>query len=280
MGSPYRLMTDGRIQPKLVKAVPGRKRPILSAAFHLSPADSSGFEVCGGRSIACTAGCLGWTGHGGIGVERNTAGHVVKGNSVTAARERRTVRLFEDPEATVETLTRDLSTLSRRAADVGADPAARLNATSDLDWTSIFGKDGTTLLDRFPRLQFYDYTKVRERYLAFLAGELPPNYHLTYSRSETLASGIFAMQALEAGGTVAVVFDTPKGAPLPRTWNGHRVIDGRAHDYRFLDPQGVVVGLSALGKDAKRDVRGFVVRVRQAYATRSRPRVSITAGRK
>ena len=71
--------------------------------------------------------------------------------------------------------------------------------------------------------------------------------------------------ALEAGGTVAVVFDTPKGAPLPRTWNGHRVIDGRVHDYRFLDPRGVVVGLSALGKDAKADVRGFVVRVAEAY---------------
>lgn len=268
MASPYRLMTDGRVQPKLVKAVPGRRRPILSAAFHLSPADSSGYEVCGGRSIACTAGCLSWTGRGGIGVERDTAGHVVKGNSVTAARARRTLQLFDDPEGTVEALTRDLTTLARRAADVGADPAARLNATSDLDWTSIVGKDGTTLLDRFPNLQFYDYTKVRERYTAFLAGDLPPNYHVTYSRSETLASQIFAMNALRAGGSVAVVFDTPKGAPLPKSWNGHKVIDGRTHDYRFLDPRGVVVGLSALGRDAKADGRGFVVRVWDRWGAR------------
>lgn len=263
MGSPFRLMTAAAIQPKLAKPVPGRRRPIISAAFHLSPANSSGYEVCGGRSRACTAGCLNWTGHGGIGVIRDATGSVVQGNSVTEARKRRTVELFNDPEAAVDILTRDLVKLARRAADVGGDPAARLNATSDLDWGSIVGTDGTTIFERFPEVMFYDYTKVRERYEAFLRGELSLNYHLTYSRSETLASRIFAMEALQAGGNVAVVFDTPKTAPLPKTWLGHRVIDGRLHDYRFLDPEGVVVGLSALGREARGDRTGFVVRTRK-----------------
>jgi hypothetical protein len=41
---------------------------------------------------------------------------------------------------------------------------------------------------------------------------------------------------------------------------GRPVIDGRVTDLRFLDPVGVWVGLSALGK-GKKDTSGFVVNV-------------------
>jgi hypothetical protein len=52
---------------------------------------------------------------------------------------------------------------------------------------------------------------------------------------------------------VAVVFDR-----LPETFLGRKVIDGTLTDLRFLDEQGVVVGLEAKGK-AKTDQSGFVV---------------------
>ena len=55
------------------------------------------------------------------------------------------------------------------------------------------------------------------------------------------------LAALDAGHNVAVVFDCKKSDPLPETWQGVPVIDGRTHDFRFTDPAGVVVGLSALG---------------------------------
>lgn len=66
----------------------------------------------------------------------------------------------------------------------------------------------------------------------------------------------------DRGYNVAIVFDTPKSAPLPDTYMGRKVIDGRTHDLRFLDPQGVWVGLSALG-DGKKDTSGFIVNIQR-----------------
>jgi hypothetical protein len=47
---------------------------------------------------------------------------------------------------------------------------------------------------------------------------------------------------------------------LPETYLGLPVIDGDQSDLRFLDPQGVIVGLKAKGK-GKHDTSGFVVQV-------------------
>jgi hypothetical protein len=105
-------------------------------------------------------------------------------------------------------------------------------------------------------VQFYDYTKRFDRMASYLRGEMPRNYHLTFSRAETLRSAADTLQVTEMGGNVAVVFG---GKALPESWNGLRVIDGTLTDLRFTDPHGVVVGLLAKGK-AKRDTHsGFVV---------------------
>jgi hypothetical protein len=60
---------------------------------------------------------------------------------------------------------------------------------------------------------------------------------------------------ITAGRNVAVVFDV-----VPSTWEGWTVIDGTKNDLRFLDPQGVIVGLKEIGA-AKKDTSGFVVRL-------------------
>jgi hypothetical protein len=54
---------------------------------------------------------------------------------------------------------------------------------------------------------------------------------------------------------VAVVFEKE----LPKVSLFREVIDGDIHDLRFLDKQGVIVGLKAKGK-AFNDSTGFVVR--------------------
>jgi len=64
-----------------------------------------------------------------------------------------------------------------------------------------------------------------------------------------------AHRVLEQGGTVAVVF----WPEVPQTFWGCTVIDGDAHDARFLDPAGTIVGLKAKGS-AKSDLTGFVIR--------------------
>jgi hypothetical protein len=85
---------------------------------------------------------------------------------------------------------------------------------------------------------------------------LPANYDLTFSRSERNEAD--CLEVLRQGGRVAAVFATRRGRPLPKTWQGFRVIDGDKHDLRFLDRGGIVVGLRAKGK-ARADRSGFVI---------------------
>ena len=87
----------------------------------------------------------------------------------------------------------------------------------------------------------------------FIKGEakFPSNYHLTFSCSEHNEEKCKIVLAM--GGNVAVVFRNQ----LPETWNGYKVVNGDKSDLRFLDNQGVVVGLIEKGL-AKKDLTGFV----------------------
>jgi hypothetical protein len=102
--------------------------------------------------------------------------------------------------------------------------------------------------------------------MAHARGEMPANYHLTFSRSEINESDCRAI--LAAGGNVAVVFKICKCKPRQTckhevpdgvyTYLGYPVVSGDHDDLRFLDPAGVVVGLKAKGP-ARADDSGFVV---------------------
>jgi hypothetical protein len=159
---------------------------------------------------------------------------------------------------------KDITSLCKKAAKRKLIPVVRLNGTSDLPWERIKGSSGLTLMQTFPTVQFYDYTKHPGRIWDCHYGSTlphgnpwPPNYHLTYSRSEDNAD---VAQSFPFGGVnVAVVFGVKRGQPLPKEWGGYSVIDGDINDLRFLDPKGVVVGLRAKGK-ARKDASGFVVR--------------------
>jgi hypothetical protein len=179
-------------------------------------------------------------------------------STVQAARLRRTDWFFADRVGFMTQLARELKNLERRAARKGFKPVARLNGTSDIPWESML-LGGRTIFERFPGITFYDYTKSPRRALnAQNAADWPENYSLTLSRTEGWLPAT-ADEMADRGVNVAVVFDTPKGQPLPETFEGVPVIDGRVDDWRFRDPRGVVVGLSALGK-ARKDTTGFVVR--------------------
>lgn len=110
-----------------------------------------------------------------------------------------------------------------------------------------------TLFEQFYSVPFYDYTKIPRR-------KTPPNYTLTFSYSE--ASGVtrkHAEQVLKTSQNLADVFSSRQ---LPETFLGRRVINGDHHDLRFLDPQGVVIGLSAKGPARYDTASGFVVQTR------------------
>jgi hypothetical protein len=172
--------------------------------------------------------------------------------AIIDGRMRKTRLFFEDAILFADALRADIFRLVKRAAKHDMVPVVRLNGTSDVPWERIKCSNGLTLMATFPHVQFYDYTKRPRRW------NVPPNYHLTFSRSE--CNDADAMSELSHGRNVAVVFDTRKGAPLPTFWRGYRVVDGDDSDLRFLDGDSVcavVIGLRAKGR-AKHDSSGFV----------------------
>ena len=218
--------------PKLMK---GEKKGYLSFVLHLSPADVSGYETCPKRTAGCTAACLNTAGRGGMFKPGGT-------NTIQEARKRKTKMFFEQREEFLAALESDIKKGIKQAEKKGMTPAFRLNGTSDLAWEK-YG-----IIQKFPEVQFYDYTKIRNRKVADL-----PNYHLTFSKAD--GNDMDVRLAASAGMNVAVVFDK-----LPETYIGREVIDGDDTDLRFLDKKGVVVGLKAKGR-ARKDVSGFVVKV-------------------
>jgi hypothetical protein len=107
-------------------------------------------------------------------------------------------------------------------------------------------------MSEYPNIQFYDYTPNVSRMIQFLRGELPENYHLTFSRKENNQSKVELIASM--GGNIAAVFDK-----LPDTYLGKKVIDGDETDLRFMDDKNVIVGLKAKGR-GKKDSSGFVIK--------------------
>jgi len=230
------LLTRGQSSPKLTKGSAG----IESVILHLAPG-----RTCPWATRGCLAACLNTAGRGAM-------------SCVQVARQRRTDWFFEDRVGFMRRLSRELRNLEKRAERAGFTPVARLNGTSDIPWESFHSLGGRSIFERHPGIVSYDYTKSVKRAYAALEADWPANYSLTLSRTEDWLPGQVELHCSN-DVNVAVVFDTPKGEPLPETFEGVTVIDGRVDDWRFKDPRGVVVGLSALGK-ARRDTTGFVVR--------------------
>jgi hypothetical protein len=216
----------------------GEKLGYQTFGIHLAPASLSGFNVCKDASAGCAASCL------------NTAGMGAFSN-VQLARIEKTKLFFKDKSLFMSQLIKEISSAVKSAQKKNFIATFRFNLTSDLPWEKI-KLNGKTLFDLFPSVQMYDYTKSAERMTAFLNGEMPKNYHLTFSRSET--NGAIAESILKSGGNVAMVFRKS----LPAQYLGAEVVNGDETDLRFLDGKGKVVGLVEKGK-AKKDDSGFVI---------------------
>lgn len=172
-------------------------------------------------------------------------------SSVQRARIAKTRLFFKDKPLFMSMLWKEITAGIKKAAKNGMQPCFRLNLTSDLPWEKI-KFDGQSVMEAFPNVQFYDYCKSPERMTKFVNGEMPKNYHLTFSRSET--NGALALAFLKSGGNVAMVFRKS----LPASYYGHEVIDGDETDLRFLDGSGKIIGLKEKGL-AKKDSTGFVL---------------------
>lgn len=209
------------------KTVKGENRGYLTGILYLHPYKSHGFNICpNAESAGCHEPCLNTAGRGQF-------------NSVQTARLRKTKLFHDERDWFMTQLFRDIEALERKAHREGLIPVVRLNGTSDLDWESIRHK-GFSAMEQFSRIQFYDYTKT---------SRIPSNrnYHLTFSYSSAPKAQLSLKRAVRRGMNIAVVFR----GQFPDTFLDREVVDGEKDDLRFLDPAGVVVGLTAKGLGRK-----------------------------
>jgi hypothetical protein len=209
------------------KIAKGEKLGIATYAIYFAPYKLSGYNVCANATTECIMGCL------------NTSGRVKMDihNTIVTARINRTKAFYEHREKFMSLLINEITRAKRKAKRDNMEFAIRLNGTSDLT-PEIFKSFGQNILQLFPDVQFYDYTKIPNR---VNLTKKYSNYHLTFSY--TGDNWADCQMALENNVNVAVIFDVKKGKALPETFNGYKVIDGDLSDYRPLDEEKVIVGL-------------------------------------
>jgi hypothetical protein len=205
------------------KTIKGEKLGYKTFILYMSPftANSKGINVCSHASQGCADSCLVGSGFGGMYT------------NVMQGRVNKTEFFLRDRVAFLNKLKGEIEKAIK--LNEGKNVVTfRLNGTSDLPYEKykIFDNNTKNIFELFPDVQFYDYTK---NYIRF-EKQLPANYHLTFSRSETNHDK--AMQILAKGFNVAIVFDK-----LPETYAGYEVINGDDNDLRFKDKLGVIVGL-------------------------------------
>ncbi len=205
------------------KIAKGIKYDEMTYILYLAPADLSGYEVCPMRSKECTAACLHESGHNRIDIHENV---------INKARITKTKLFFENRPFFMGWLVDEIRSAQRKAIAAGKNFSVRMNGTSDLS-PEQFHLDGKNILEIFPEVQFYDYTKVYKR---IQLTKKYSNYDITYSYSGTNA--VQCQDALLQDIRVAVVFEK-----VPEQFWGRLVIDGDAYDMRYQDQSGVIVGL-------------------------------------
>lgn len=201
----------------------------LVYTIYLAPAIMSGYEVCPGRTPECTALCLNESGHNRGNYKNNLT-------FINDSRVKKTQLFFEDHEFFCQWVVRDIKAGIAKAKKLGYKFSVRINNTSDISPEQIYIKENgvkKNILELFPEVQFYDYTKVMSRLRLMNKYD---NYDLTYSYNGSNMETCIAL--LNSGIRVAMVFEK-----VPTEFNGFKVINGDLYDMRYKDDSGVIVGL-------------------------------------
>lgn len=193
----------------------------------------------------CKGPCLRTSGHGAF-------------SNVQAARRRKTLLFKNKYGKFLDLLYKDLDLIERRFLGetrsklAGKKPVVRLDGTSDIGLAGQLSK-------AFPLLMFSDYTKNYKRALANTidrSNGKSSNWHVSFSLSEGRESELHAYTILELGGNVAAPVAIAKTDKIGTTGLSRiqlmdkvfPVVDGDAHDLRFLDPPGSVAVLRPKGR--------------------------------
>lgn len=211
--------------PKLVKSL---ERNVMTYGVYLAPGNISGHQVCP-NSDNCCKYCLNGSGRNKIELLTYKGG-----GPIQQSRVKKTKLFFEDRPAFMRLLIHEINQAQEKAKAAGMTLAVRLNCTSDIS-PEEFVLDGKNILQLYPDIQFYDYTKVFNR--AELL-EKYGNYDLTFSFSGE--NWTDCERVLKKGYRVAVVFEDT----YPEKFRGYSVIDANGYDARFLDAGKLICGLT------------------------------------
>lgn len=195
-------------------------------SIFLAPAKLSGYEVCPKRNNECTLLCLNESG-------KNKLDRTERINN---SRINKTKLFFENRHLFMTIVISEIKLQKELAKLNNQKFSVRLNNTSDLSPELFYIIENgvkKNLLEIFPDVQFYDYTKVANRVKLL---KKYPNYDLTYSFDGYNMD--ICKEMLSNNIRVAMVFKN-----VPDNFEGITVIDGDSYDMRYYDPKNVIVGL-------------------------------------
>lgn len=213
---------------------------VLTYCVYLAPANLAGRTNRGSRINVCPKSehcrdlCLNASGHNKADILSNGKKDKRK-SSINQSRIKKTKLFYNNRDLYMDLLTHEINRDKKYAKRNGYEFSVRLNGTSDLS-PEIMRRNGKNILEIFPDVQFYDYTKV---YTRTKLAKIYPNYDITFSFDGYNWND--CEKYLNDGGKVAVVFDTHN---LPKTYKGYKVIDANGYDMRYMDPDGCIMGLT------------------------------------
>lgn len=229
---------DLRILGTSIKVQKNKKTGALTSILYMSPHHESiqygGRNFCPMASKGCSFACLG-------AKSKRLSMNVGHNSKIW-----KSLLWVWRPDILKDLLFREIESLRKKAYRKGLKPSVRLNGATDIIWERKI----PNLFSTFPDVQFYDYTKIATRF-----NNLPPNYHLTFSRSESNEKE--CMSILRKGFNVAVVFQDLDRA-IKTGWKGYPVFNADESDYRPSDPFGIA-GLSVKSHINPKKSNGFVV---------------------
>ena len=196
------------------KIIKGEKLNFNTLVLYLSASKNAGVDLCKFASTGCRLACLVASGQALL---ESRAGK----NTIAISRIVKTWLTVYRRDIAETVLCAEIESARKRAEKRGRKFAVRINGTSDLCFTDV--------INAFPSVQFYDYTKNPERV------ELP-NYHLTFSYADTSKARVkHYKQAIKRGQSIAfpvIASDFEEACAMPDCYSMDET------DLRFLDNGG------------------------------------------
>lgn len=196
---------------------------MLTYGLYLASADASNINVCP-KSSMCRESCLVGSGYAKV----DALSHKT---NIIDSRITKTRLFFANKPLFMKLMTMEIDRAMRKAKREKMEFSIRLNCTSDIS-PLAFRMDGKNILELYPNVSFYDYTKVKNYWKI---AEKYPNYYLTFSRDGSEENEKECLEWLAKGNNVAVVFGVRKTSELPKRWKGYEVLVGDDYDYRVWD---------------------------------------------